>query len=241
MGPKIIISCRLCVVVLVALLSGCTIPGTYFNHRTIREPVTVGKHQYYPTIININAQLYVDTMHLKQPSPANALWYQPGYAYRVGIADVLHVTVWDHPELSTPMDTQFSLTKQVAGQSAASRALSTNNTPGILVDSNGSIFFPYVGRMRAAGLTTEEIQKKLTQKLKKYIRDPQVSVRVSAFRSQLINVIGAVKQPGTTPIIDKPLTILEAIANVGGADSATANNSNILIVRGSVYTPLFII
>jgi polysaccharide export outer membrane protein len=121
------------------------------------------------------------------------------YQYRVGPQDVLNVIVWDHPELTIPTG-QFRSAEE-AGQ---------------VVSPDGTFFFPFVGEVMVAGKTVEEIRRLLTERLAAYIANPQVDVRVAAYRSQKVHVIGEVKKPGALPITGVPLTALEAINEAGG-------------------------
>jgi len=132
-------------------------------------------------------------------------------SYRVGINDILHITVWDHPELS--YNESSSNSEEIRGS---------------VVSTDGTIFYPYVGTMEVFGLTVENIRTKLTKLLSATIEKPQLEVRVSDYRSQKAFVGGEVLRPGMQKISDIPLTLLDAVNNAGGAtDMADLNNASL--------------
>lgn len=134
--------------------------------------------------------------------------------YRVGPQDVLLVTVWDHPELSLPLG-QFR----------------TDAASGTLVDEDGCIYFPYVGRLPVAGLTVPEARAKLTAALEKSLRNPQVDLKVLLYRSQRIFVTGEVKAPAVYPVTDVPFTLAEA-ANRAGGFLPSSDLAHVTVARG---------
>lgn len=96
------------------------------------------------------------------------------------------------------------------------------------VDSDGSITFPLIGRVQVANQTTRQIEDAITKLLgEKYLRNPQVSVEITNFRSRSIFVIGEVRNPGRYAI-NGPQTLLEVIAHAG---STTPAASDTIIVQ----------
>ena len=60
----------------------------------------------------------------------------------------------------------------------------------VRIDLDGNIEFPYIGQVRAAGRSVEQLKRELTDRLKSIVREPQVAVSIDEFRSQPVSVIG---------------------------------------------------
>lgn len=105
--------------------------------------------------------------------------------YRLGPGDQLRITVFNEPELT--------------GQ--------------YVVGSQGTISYPLVGDVRAAGLTVAEFSDSLQEALREFIRQPNVSAEVANYRPFFI--LGEVQRPGTYPY-SANLTVLNAVATAGG-------------------------
>lgn len=119
--------------------------------------------------------------------------------YRVGPHDILDIVIWGRPELNNP----GGMT-----QTAESR--------GRKVRADGTIFFPFVGVVSVENHTVEEIRSRLSSGLDKYIKNPQVDVRVAAHQARKFYVTGEVRQPGIQFIESQPKTLLDAISAAGG-------------------------
>lgn len=94
---------------------------------------------------------------------------------------------------------------------------------------DGSITFPLAGRVDVANATTAEAEKRITEKLKVYLADPQVTVVVTNVEGNKAYVIGKVLRTGAIPL-SGPTTVLQALSLAGGFDKF-ANLSNIKVLR----------
>ncbi len=191
------------ILIVLNLLQGCiTTPGmpvfkTKFNAKAAAPPVPGKDFKLIPlTSNNISRLSPPKKWHIKAPSKARGTG---GYKYRIGAQDILSITVWDHPELTIP-----------AGEFRSPTAA------GHKVGNDGYFFFPFAGKVKAAGRTSQQIRMDLQQKLSKYITNPQVGVAIAAYRSQRAYISGEVQKPGVYEINDTALTIRDAIAKAGG-------------------------
>jgi|AZIJ01.1.fsa_nt_gi polysaccharide export outer membrane protein len=140
------------------------------------------------------------------------------YTYRLGPADIISITVWDHPELTIP----------AGGERSAIQA-------GTMIANDGTIYYPYVGVLHLAGKTLAEARELLTERLGKYIEDVKLDVRMADFKSQRVYIVGEVKEPGIKHINDLPPTMLEMINRSGGF-APEADRRNITLTRnGQTY------
>jgi polysaccharide biosynthesis/export protein len=122
-------------------------------------------------------------------------------AYKIGPQDVLEISVFKVSELSK--------TAQVS--------------------ETGTIGFPLVGELMAAGRTPREVEKDLAARLgAKYLQNPQVTVYVKEFNSQRVTVEGAVKKPGVFPL-QGSMSLLQAVAFAQGLEGNS--DSTVLVFR----------
>ena len=122
--------------------------------------------------------------------------------YRIGPSDLLEISVFQVPELSRT----------------------------VRVNARGALTLPLIGQIQAGGLTGQQLEALLAQKLKEtYLQDPQVSVFIKEFISQRVTVSGQVNKAGVFPISGKT-TLMQAIAMAGGLEKF-ADENDIKIFR----------
>lgn len=217
------------IILFVAMLAGCAspLPSNYLSPLSVRASQPVNGKLVSPRFIPISPAMLdsPEGRYLLAP----AMRPQP---YRIGAFDNLNVIVWGHPEVST-VATTSSVNQPIAN--GAPQNLTVN--PALVVQSDGTIFYPFVGQMKVAGLTVTEIQRRIAARLSKYIRNPQVTVQVAKFRNRNVYVLGEVKNPTMLPITDKPLSLMEAITLAGSIDPSAADPSHIYLIRGLYQKP----
>ncbi|MDR5837515.1 polysaccharide biosynthesis/export family protein [Caballeronia sp. LZ034LL] len=223
-----------------ALLSACsTAPGNFLNTSRLedKDPTPTATYPVHLITADVIAQEQA-APDAPQPLPPARFADEAQYVYRIEPQDILGVTLWDHPELTTPQGSTLSTggntTQTVAGalRQPYTQALPGQADPyGQTVSPNGTIFFPFVGSVRVAGKTTGEIRDQLAAALAPYIKNPQLDVRVLAYRSQKIAMTGEVKQPGPLAVSDVPLTLVDAITRSGGTTSE-ADLQRVRLTRG---------
>ena len=125
---------------------------------------------------------------------------QAGPEYVIGPEDVLHIAVWKETELTATLP----------------------------VRPDGKISLPLLDDVQASGLTPKQLAASVTEKLKKYIADPRVTVVVTQINSKRIYLVGEVLHAGATPMLPN-MTVLQALSSAGL--NQFANTKRIYLLR----------
>jgi polysaccharide export outer membrane protein len=144
--------------------------------------------------------------------------------YGIGAGDVINIVVWNHPELVLA-PAGATLTTDASGLASVGN--------GYNVSPEGLIQFPLLGTFKIAGLTENKAREDLTRRLSKFIKDPQITLRVQAYRAGRVYVDGEVRVPGLQAINDIPMTLPEAISRAGGM-TPTADRAMVAVTRKGV-------
>jgi polysaccharide export outer membrane protein len=234
-------ACRGLLPVLGALLMhGCavtTAPGFDYADSKTRTSIPLG--QYVPADANNPPQGVVVPItpalvqaqaqsRSREVPPDVALLFGRAAPYTIGASDIIGIVVYDHPELLPGAGTVISQQIDPTGISSA---------PGFIVGADGQVSFPYVGRVKVEGLSEIEASELLASRLSKFIKDPQVTVRISSFRSRRAYVEGEVRVPGTQIFTDIPMTLPEAINRAGGI-TPTGDRSFVTLTRDNQTTTI---
>lgn len=205
-------------------MTGCSLaPGLYVNTDNIPVDQQNVAPMAKPVIIPINANVVYHKSPISSCNSNNGTWIcnnSSDYDYKIGAGDILTIIVYDHPELTNP-EGQY---------------LSPEQT-GIPVNVDGTIDYPFIGRIEVAGLDVEQLGDILKTKLAAYIQSPQINVRVSVFNHQTVQVLGEVATAKTMPITNIPLSLIDAINAAGGFNLSTSNTKYIYVIRGPADKP----
>lgn len=109
------------------------------------------------------------------------------------------------------------------------------NAPEYVVDKNGFINFPVIGKIKVIGLDRFRLQNIITEKLKEYVSDPLVIVMENNFR---ITILGEVNRPGSFLILDEKTTLLEALGMAGDL-TIEGRRNNVTVIRKKDSTNTF--
>ena len=123
-------------------------------------------------------------------------------AYTVKPGDVLSISVWKEPDLQGP----------------------------VLVRPDGSFSFPLAGQMDARGKTVADLQALVTERLRKYISDPVVTVSVQEVKGNKVYVLGQVNKPGEF-IVNPRVDVMQALSMAGGTTPFAALGEIVILRR----------
>ena len=147
---------------------------------------------------------------------------------KIQVDDLLGITVSSLSAESNTLYNNGTITAPVATiASSASSPAAVRNGEGYLVDKSGEVNFPVLGKLKLAGLTREEAAEKLTDEIKKTVKNPTVNVRFLNFK---ITVIGEVNRPATFTVPTEKITVLEALG-LAGDMTAYGRRENVLLIR----------
>ncbi|WP_315578643.1 polysaccharide biosynthesis/export family protein [Hoylesella oralis] len=146
------------------------------------------------------------------------------YDAKIMPKDMLSITVsTTDPEAARPFNLSALNTVNASGSS-------TGSLQTYLVDNDGNINFPVVGTLHVAGLTKNECQNTIRDKILPYMaktENPIVTVRMSSYR---VTVDGEVNRPGVIPVTTEKMSVIEALAQAGDL-TIYGKRDNVLLIR----------
>ena len=139
--------------------------------------------------------------------------------YRLSAGDVLSIQLWAYPEITPPIQDATNI-----------------KAVGYPIDPNGNVQLPLVGSVHIAGKTLAETNRFLHNQFAKYLKHPDVVVRVLSYEGRRYFVNGQVIRSGQYTLNDQPISIYTALGQAGGVDTKTGDTTNIQLIRnGQTY------
>ncbi|MEC7262440.1 MAG: polysaccharide biosynthesis/export family protein [Bacteroidota bacterium] len=159
-----------------------------------------------------------DVVYFQDASQFETLVDDNTFSTKFKVDDLLsiHISTLD-PEASAP----FNLFR--GAEEGGIRPEQVN----YLVDKNGEIDFPVIGKVKIEGLSPSETRDLLREKLKDYLKDPIINIRIRNFT---VTVLGAVNRPGTYPVNGEQITIMEALG-LAGDIAIKGRRDNVMVIR----------
>lgn len=149
------------------------------------------------------------------------------YDAKIMPKDMLTVTVSaSDPKAVSPFNLSVSNTLGSAGQLSST----AGTLIGYLVDNDGTIDFPQIGRIHVAGLTKRGCEDFIKEKIRPFLAEtenPVVTVRMASYR---VTVIGEVNKPGVVPVSTEKMSIIEALAQAGDL-TIYGKRENVILIR----------
>ncbi|WP_407488907.1 polysaccharide biosynthesis/export family protein [Acinetobacter baumannii] len=149
----------------------------------------------------------------------SSLFNSSHYQYRLSPYDILSIQLWAYPEITPPTQDKESI-----------------NT-GYPIDIYGNIQLPLIGQIHVAGKTVPETTRLLRNQFAKYLKTPDVIVRVLSYEGRRFYVNGQVQKSGQYTLDDQPISVYSALSMAGGVNPQTGDNTNIQLIRnGQTYS-----
>ena len=142
----------------------------------------------------------------------------------ITFGDLLDVRISSLNNLSTSIFTPIAMDKIGTIRNAEARKLD-----GYLVDSSGNIDIPYLGKVKAIGLTCSLLSESIKIELKEYVKNPSVRTKILNFR---VSILGEVAKPGTFDVINQSISFTELISRAGDFNK-NADPTKVMIIRSS--------
>ena len=162
------------------------------------------------TSVNV-IKLTQDSMLAVQPAVQNIqqdyahLFSTPHRSYSLSPGDILSISLWAYPDIS--------------------------GSEGYQIDQSGYIHFPMIGRYKAAGKSLTQVNRELRSQLSRYLKTPDVIVRVLSYQGQRYSVQGNVMKGGQFYLSDQPVSVYTALGMAGGVNAQQGDNTSMTLVR----------
>ncbi|ODA14613.1 polysaccharide biosynthesis/export family protein [Acinetobacter celticus] len=161
----------------------------------------------------------ITPFNLNNFSNIQSLFSNQQHVYRLSAGDVLSIQLWAYPEITPPIQDVTNI-----------------KAVGYPIDLNGNVQLPLIGSVKIAGKTLAETNVFIRNQFSKYLKHPDVVVRVLSYEGHRYFVNGQVLKSGQYTLSDQPISLYTALGQAGGIDTKTGDTTNIQLIRnGHTY------
>lgn len=195
-------------------LTGCAVTSGLQTYDLPSEGIYTTELGSSVNVVRINQQLLpaLKPAELNISSEYASLFKKNHRAYTLNVGDTLSIHLWAHPELSSDNDKIYQL------------------------DSSGYINLPMIGRYKALGKPVHIVNQELSNLFARYLRNPDVIVKITNFQGRKYSVSGNVNRGGEFSLSDQPTSLYTALSLAGGINPQIGDSSSISLIRqGKTY------
>lgn len=167
------------------------------------------------------------TVLITEIMPYKQSLIQPDDILAINISSISDFTEKTPVKIFNDGGIEYTLTPNIGGNGGGGGA-GGGNQKGFLVDPDGFIDYPVIGKLHVAGMTLRQIKTEIGQRLKsEYIKDPVVEVRILNYK---VTVIGEVRYPGVVIAPNHRMNVMEALAAAGDI-MLSGRRDNVMVIR----------
>lgn len=204
----------------IVLNSGCAITSGLQTRDLPEEGSYTTQQGANITVVQIT-QENLPTLSLsslsKQNNNIKTLFNTPHYQYRLNTGDILSIQLWAYPEITPPLQDGSNI-----------------RGTGYPIDINGNVQLPLIGQVHIAGKTLAETNRYLHNQFAKYLKTPDVIVRVLSYEGSRYFVNGQVTRSGQYTLNDQPVSLYTALGMAGGINTETGDNTSVQLIRNGI-------
>lgn len=198
----------LILILVLAIVSSCNVP---------RE-----------TLYFMDNKMTDTTVVVTQVPPYQQSLIAPDDILAVHVSSISDFTSKDPVRIFNEGGIEYNLTPSNGNQGSGGAGSGAANMKGFLVDPDGYIDYPVIGKLKVSGLTLREVKTLLANRLASdYVKDPVVEVRILNYK---VTVLGEVRYPGVVVAPNHRMNVLEAVAAAGDIN-LSGRKDNVMVIR----------
>lgn len=217
----------LCIISSVGMLAGCATPGWLPSSGPTRSEIneSASSANSNVQVIDINSEIARQLLVSQKKSMfSDVFGTSERKVLTVSAGDVIEISVWEAP----PASLFGTSANDIRTGPATTRATAF---PEQMISSEGTINVPFAGQIKIAGMTTQQVEQTIANRLKGIANRPQVLVRIIRNNSANVTVVGEVANSTRVPLTAKGERLLDALAAAGGVRQSV-NKMTLQLTRG---------